>query len=132
MLKLFEQLPSHRCLVHALGHADGVQRPQPLAFRRQQREPERVEPVDERQVILLVPRVPRLETFLLDDSERFVQREPAAPRSCGDTRGAASNLRAARGRDRSCGGGRGASSARVEKVIGASPDGAPRPFCEQL
>ena len=42
--------------------------------RRQHRQPERAQPVDQRAMVALVPRPARVEPFLLDDRQRLVQR----------------------------------------------------------
>ena len=104
-VELVEQVLAHGGFVDAVGHADRVQRPEPLAFAAAARErPSVASAVDERAMIALVPRPPRLEPFFFDDRQRFVRaRRRASTTSCGDTCGAASSPRAAPDRSRSCG-----------------------------
>ncbi len=115
------------------GTRDRIQRPEPLALRRQQRQPERLQAVDERAMIPLVPRPARLEPFLLHDRQRLVERaDERATTSCGGTCAGASSPRAAADRNRSCGTSRAARARAVRTTTGARPDGAPRHFCVQL
>ena len=115
-----------------VGHAHGVERPQPLAGRRQQREAEAVEAVGEHAMMPLVPRPARLEPFFLHDRQRLAQRvderrrhrvvvlatDPVVLEQLQiEVEAAALDALA---------------SARGPNTTGARPDGAPRHFCVQL
>ena len=103
-MKSSQQLAAHGGLVDAVGHADGVQRPQPLALRRQQRQSHRLEAAPR------APRggagagrsAPRAPPPRLPTAPRRSAYDRAARRACGDTCAAASSPRAATDPDRSC------------------------------
>src|SRR3954471_9464141 len=69
-----EQPATDGRLVDAVRYAHGIQRPQAFRARRQQRHPERLETGSERLMVAPMPRPPRLQPFLFDDRQRFVQR----------------------------------------------------------
>ena len=126
-----QQRGAHGRLVDAVGTrtAFSVHSRSP---RRQQRDAERLEPGGEREVVAAMARPARLEPFFLDDDERLVQRVDERRRDRVVILAADPvvleqreiQIEAARRHAR-------LSSAR-ENVIGASPDGAPSPFCVQL
>ena len=64
-VELLAQIAAHRRLVDAVGYADGVQRLQPFARWRKERQAHRLEPGREHPVVALVARPARLEPFLL-------------------------------------------------------------------
>src|SRR4051812_16325330 len=63
---ILQQRAADRRLVHAVGDFHRVERPQPLALRRQQREPESGEPVGKREMVAAMALPPRLQPFFLD------------------------------------------------------------------
>ena len=106
-----------------------VQRPETLAGGRQQRQAERLEPGGERAMIPLVPRPALLESFFLDDGERFAHaRRRAAPKSCGDTCAEPSSPRAAPDRDRNCATALSSPSARGRERQRREPRRRAEPF----
>jgi hypothetical protein len=68
-----QPLPDFR-LVDAGGDAHRVERPEPLARRRQQVEADRRQAARQRLVMAFVPRPPRLEPFLVHRDQRFAER----------------------------------------------------------
>ncbi len=65
---------AHGGFVHAVGDPDRIERPQPLAFPRQHRQTQLRQRLEERAMIPLVASPARVEPFLFDDRQRFVQR----------------------------------------------------------
>src|SRR5688500_11753746 len=74
-VELLQQRLAYGGLVHTIGDADGVQRPQSFAGARQQREAEMVERARERLVIFAMTGVARLESLFLDCRHRLPQRQ---------------------------------------------------------
>ena len=121
-VELVEQVLAHRRLVHAVGHAHRVQRPQPLAFRRQHRQPERLQRRRRARggCARAAPSAPRGLPLRRSPAPRPARR-PASTTSCGDTCAAASSPRAAADRSRSCG------TSRAARARAARTPPAPAP-----
>src|SRR5918993_5895172 len=63
-VELLQQLPSDRSFVHTIRNADSIQRPEPLAFWREQVEGKRRETGGQRLVVGAMARVTPRETLI--------------------------------------------------------------------
>src|SRR5262245_58595116 len=70
---LQEMFP-HRRLVHAVWYAHGIERPETLAMRWQDRQSQLFQAVEQRLVVSFVPRPPGVESFFFDQGKCLVER----------------------------------------------------------